>query len=139
MSLAKDSQKLKAKKFRRGHTELNHGPIDLQSIALPLSYTPRQKVNRTLNKMYSLFSIMHSCSASGNAHTQIIKISHVVTGLNKCGHLLLHVSSADSCNKFLLYTSNSLLHKIILCQTKYILGDCQCTSLNTLQMHVTNF
>ena len=40
MSLAKDSQKLKTKKFRRGHTELNHGPIDLQSIALPLSYTP---------------------------------------------------------------------------------------------------
>ena len=24
----------------RAHTELNHGPIDLQSIALPLSYTP---------------------------------------------------------------------------------------------------
>ena len=28
------------KKLVRGHTELNHGPIDLQSIALPLSYTP---------------------------------------------------------------------------------------------------
>ena len=28
------------KKDIRGHTELNHGPIDLQSIALPLSYTP---------------------------------------------------------------------------------------------------
>ena len=27
----------------RGHTDLNHGPIDLQSIALPLSYTPRMK------------------------------------------------------------------------------------------------
>jgi hypothetical protein len=24
----------------RGHSELNQGPIDLQSIALPLSYTP---------------------------------------------------------------------------------------------------
>ncbi len=24
----------------RGHPELNRGPIDLQSIALPLSYTP---------------------------------------------------------------------------------------------------
>ena len=24
----------------RGHTELNHGPLDLQSNALPLSYTP---------------------------------------------------------------------------------------------------
>ena len=39
LHLAKDSQKLK-KKNVRGHTELNHGPIDLQSIALPLSYTP---------------------------------------------------------------------------------------------------
>ena len=28
------------KKDCRGHTDLNHGPIDLQSIALPLSYTP---------------------------------------------------------------------------------------------------
>ena len=28
-----------SKKFR-GHTELNHGPLDLQSNALPLSYTP---------------------------------------------------------------------------------------------------
>lgn len=25
---------------KRAHTDLNHGPIDLQSIALPLSYTP---------------------------------------------------------------------------------------------------
>ena len=25
---------------QRAHTDLNHGPIDLQSIALPLSYTP---------------------------------------------------------------------------------------------------
>ena len=24
----------------RGHSDLNQGPIDLQSIALPLSYTP---------------------------------------------------------------------------------------------------
>ena len=28
------------KKLFRGHTELNHGPLDLQSNALPLSYTP---------------------------------------------------------------------------------------------------
>ena len=26
--------------FKRGHSDLNQGPIDLQSIALPLSYTP---------------------------------------------------------------------------------------------------
>ena len=33
---------LKRKKdFLRGHSDLNQGPIDLQSIALPLSYIPR--------------------------------------------------------------------------------------------------
>ena len=26
--------------FQRGHTDLNHGPIGLQPIALPLSYIP---------------------------------------------------------------------------------------------------
>ena len=30
----------RVKRFLRGHTELNHGPLDLQSNALPLSYTP---------------------------------------------------------------------------------------------------
>ena len=33
---------MKGKKeiFTRGHPELNQGPLDLQSNALPLSYTP---------------------------------------------------------------------------------------------------
>ena len=30
----------KEKKEARGHTDLNHGPIGLQPIALPLSYIP---------------------------------------------------------------------------------------------------
>ena len=30
-----------SKKYVRGHTDLNHGPIGLQPIALPLSYTPK--------------------------------------------------------------------------------------------------
>ena len=30
----------KQKRILRGHSDLNQGPIDLQSIALPLSYTP---------------------------------------------------------------------------------------------------
>ena len=30
----------KNKKNSRGHTDLNHGPIGLQPIALPLSYIP---------------------------------------------------------------------------------------------------
>ena len=29
------------KKNVRGHTDLNHGPIGLQPIALPLSYIPK--------------------------------------------------------------------------------------------------
>ena len=28
-------------KYLRGHTDLNHGPIGLQPIALPLSYIPK--------------------------------------------------------------------------------------------------
>ena len=37
---AKLAQKLKCQKNVRGHTDLNHGPIGLQPIALPLSYIP---------------------------------------------------------------------------------------------------
>ena len=29
-----------SQKIERGHTDLNHGPIGLQPIALPLSYIP---------------------------------------------------------------------------------------------------
>ena len=34
------SQKFYFQKKFRGHTDLNHGPIGLQPIALPLSYIP---------------------------------------------------------------------------------------------------
>ena len=37
---AKLGQKLNCQKNVRGHTDLNHGPIGLQPIALPLSYIP---------------------------------------------------------------------------------------------------
>ena len=37
---AKHAQKYKCQKNVRGHTDLNHGPIGLQPIALPLSYIP---------------------------------------------------------------------------------------------------
>ena len=37
-------------KYLRGHSELNQGPLDLQSNALPLSYTPMNKqFNAILN------------------------------------------------------------------------------------------
>ena len=32
--------------FTRGHPELNQGPLDLQSNALPLSYTPLALIER---------------------------------------------------------------------------------------------
>ena len=35
---------LLCKNLYRGHTDLNHGPIGLQPIALPLSYIPRDAV-----------------------------------------------------------------------------------------------
>ena len=37
---AATNQKKREKKKRRGHPGLNQGPLDLQSNALPLSYTP---------------------------------------------------------------------------------------------------
>ena len=40
---AKHAQKYKCQKNVRGHTDLNHGPIGLQPIALPLSYIPKTK------------------------------------------------------------------------------------------------
>ena len=36
----KKENKRKKKKKVRGHPDLNQGPLDLQSNALPLSYTP---------------------------------------------------------------------------------------------------
>ena len=32
---------MNSEKSFRGHTDLNHGPIELQPIALPLSYIPK--------------------------------------------------------------------------------------------------
>nr|pir hypothetical protein K01A12.1 - Caenorhabditis elegans [Caenorhabditis elegans] len=38
-------QKSMCQKLFRGHPELNQGPLDLQSNALPLSYTPMWSAN----------------------------------------------------------------------------------------------
>ena len=35
------------KKYWRGHPDLNQGPLDLQSNALPLSYTPAPCICRS--------------------------------------------------------------------------------------------
>ena len=40
MQKAMNIKQKKQKRILRGHSDLNQGPIDLQSIALPLSYTP---------------------------------------------------------------------------------------------------
>ena len=50
----------------RGHTELNHGPIGLQPIALPLSYTP---------DLRKASSVANSCSAHEKSrHVKIIRV-----------------------------------------------------------------
>ena len=38
-------KKPKKKKYHRGHPDLNWGPLDLQSNALPLSYIPNHNIN----------------------------------------------------------------------------------------------
>ena len=42
-NLLTESSGIFSKKYVRGHTDLNHGPIGLQPIALPLSYIPAYK------------------------------------------------------------------------------------------------
>ena len=39
------------KKILRGYSDLNQGPIDLQSIALPLSYTPVMLYKSSYNSL----------------------------------------------------------------------------------------
>ena len=62
----------------RGHSELNQGPIDLQSIALPLSYTPsaytqvlsfeeQVKVSEKWKKVY--VAIGHSEASAEKIHS----------------------------------------------------------------------
>ena len=43
------------KKFYRGHTDLNHGPIGLQPIALPLSYIPRHVEGNTRTPLFWMY------------------------------------------------------------------------------------
>ena len=56
-----------AKILIREHPDLNWGPIDLQSIALPLSYTPTvslysPELYNAQNQLFSVnFDIFHSC------------------------------------------------------------------------------
>ena len=42
-TLGKNNQPNKKHTIQRGHLELNQGPLDLQSNALPLSYTPLEQ------------------------------------------------------------------------------------------------
>ena len=52
-----------ATKLCRGHTDLNHGPIGLQPIALPLSYIPKTKdwgMQRSTTRG-KRFSLEHLC------------------------------------------------------------------------------
>ena len=48
----------------RGHTDLNHGPIGLQPIALPLSYIPNCMFHVTQVCPEYCWSIQHMCTQS---------------------------------------------------------------------------
>ena len=52
-----------ATKLYRGHTDLNHGPIGLQPIALPLSYIPKTIVGYVKHSTTrgKLFLLEHLC------------------------------------------------------------------------------
>ena len=52
---------MRAKKVR-GHTDLNHGPIGLQPIALPLSYIPSYMFHVTQVCPEYCWSIQHMCT-----------------------------------------------------------------------------
>ena len=51
-------------KIVRGHTDLNHGPIGLQPIALPLSYIPNYMFHVTQVWPEYCWSIQHMCTQS---------------------------------------------------------------------------
>ncbi|KAK6736706.1 hypothetical protein RB195_019417 [Necator americanus] len=53
---AKHYKEMKQKS--RGHAELNHGPLDLQSNALPLSYTPSSPVSMSTRLSFLFFGIV---------------------------------------------------------------------------------
>ena len=61
-----------APKKRRGHPDLNRGPIDLQSIALPLSYTPDLD-----NRAIEVRQIIKSFSQLGRLAEPNERISHL--------------------------------------------------------------
>ena len=67
------SETLAKKSAARGHPGLNRGPLDLQSNALPLSYTPVAQFLQRLfipTKLYLLYTVTHS-----HDHTE----SYIVT------------------------------------------------------------
>ena len=72
---------MEQKYLLRGHTELNHGPLDLQSNALPLSYTPQLNVN-VINKGTTNIHALVSCpcfmSTSINIHQSHLKLHQPV-------------------------------------------------------------
>ena len=47
------------KKGMRGHSDLNQGPIDLQSIALPLSYTPEAALEAAAELTQTKYQTRH--------------------------------------------------------------------------------
>ena len=63
-------------KIVRGHTDLNHGPIGLQPIALPLSYIPNCMFHVTQVCPEYCWSIQHMCTQ--NTLVAVCDISSVI-------------------------------------------------------------
>lgn len=57
---------MKTKNVSRGHPDLNQGPVDLQSNALPLSYAPSCIIPNHLGYINEIRhdSLLHSCVIS---------------------------------------------------------------------------
>ena len=82
------------------HSDLNQGPIDLQSIALPLSYTPLlRKAEKTLqtNPHYAMYA-----EQANRVETLVLHLHNCFK--NKCFYVLPSIFLSchmTSCQKFL--------------------------------------
>ena len=91
---------VKQKEMLRAHSDLNQGPIDLQSIALPLSYTPLlRKAEKTLqqNPHYAMYA-----EQANRVETLVLHLHNCFK--NKCFYVLPSIFLSchmTSCQKFL--------------------------------------
>ena len=71
--VSKKKKQEKKKRFRRGHPDLNQGPLDLQSNALPLSYTPNLLV------VVDNDQFINSTSVNGFARARVHNVNYIIS------------------------------------------------------------